>query len=199
MKPETMKARAEKAPQPSPWTVQKQGDRYAVLDANGFWVCDVGRDRADAIHIATSHPQAVIDLVDALADALAANAKWQDYFTGTPGLAAANAEIIALRAQIESARNATKAYTTLVDYLGAFADDSDPRVMALAGPIGEVDGLLADADIYRAAKVMTCGYEDARSTFGALWAEINGIASWPSNPWVWVIEFRRVEAQERAA
>jgi hypothetical protein len=66
VKPETMKMRAEKAPQPSPWSVDKQGDRYAVLDANGFWVCDVGRDRADAVHIATSHPQAVIDLVTQL-------------------------------------------------------------------------------------------------------------------------------------
>lgn len=66
MKPKTMKMRAEKAPQPSPWSVDKQGDRYAVLDANGFWVCDVGRDRADAVHIATSHPQAVIDLVGQL-------------------------------------------------------------------------------------------------------------------------------------
>lgn len=66
MKPSTMKSRAEKSPQTSPWTVQQQGDRYAVLDANGFWVCDVGRDKADALHIATSHPQAVIELVDKL-------------------------------------------------------------------------------------------------------------------------------------
>ncbi len=36
-------------------------------------------------------------------------------------------------------------------------------------------------------------------SFVALWDEINGDLSFLSNPWVWVVEFRRVEAQERAA
>lgn len=38
-----------------------------------------------------------------------------------------------------------------------------------------------------------------KEKFRSLWTQINGIESWPSNPWVWVVEFRRVEAQERAA
>lgn len=29
--------------------------------------------------------------------------------------------------------------------------------------------------------------------FSELWVSINGVESWNSNPWVWVVEFRRVE------
>jgi len=37
-------------------------------------------------------------------------------------------------------------------------------------------------------------HADARSAFRRLWDELNGKrASWDSNPWVWVVAFRRQE------
>ena len=35
-------------------------------------------------------------------------------------------------------------------------------------------------------------YTSARDSFRALWESINGADSWASNPWVWVVSFKRV-------
>lgn len=42
-------------------------------------------------------------------------------------------------------------------------------------------------------------YFDARTAFAHLWCSVNGPDAWKTNPWVWVVEFKRVDAQERAA
>ena len=43
------------------------------------------------------------------------------------------------------------------------------------------------------------GWDCARDWFADLWESINGHDSWEANPWVWVVEFRRIAQEARAA
>ncbi|MHC9279561.1 hypothetical protein [Pseudomonas aeruginosa] len=37
-----------------------------------------------------------------------------------------------------------------------------------------------------------CWGDTAKGTFGFLWEQLNGAGAWQANPWVWVVEFKRV-------
>ena len=42
-------------------------------------------------------------------------------------------------------------------------------------------------------------WHTAADAFEALWKSLNGADSWNSNPWVWVVDFHRIEREARAA
>jgi hypothetical protein len=61
--------------------------------------------------------------------------------------------------------------------------------------IEELDGYYGNADICATAKSIGVPMDDARATYAHLWDALNSGRGygWKSNPWVWVIEFKRVE------
>ncbi|MGL6245665.1 hypothetical protein [Pseudomonas sp.] len=50
-----------------------------------------------------------------------------------------------------------------------------------------------EASQFAMSKRLGCSFEDAKPLFAQLWESINGPRSWEANPWVWVVEFRRIE------
>ena len=56
---------------------------------------------------------------------------------------------------------------------------------------------IADGGCIECGECEPCGCAnpspDARGSYCALWESINGPYSWQANPWVWVVEFKRVE------
>jgi hypothetical protein len=42
----------------------------------------------------------------------------------------------------------------------------------------------------------TYGFSLAKDSFRSLWEKINGSVMWVINPWVWVVEFKKIEKPE---
>lgn len=59
------------------------------------------------------------------------------------------------------------------------------RLQSISEADARAEGV--EGDSHPGAFVGTC-----RGNFARLWESINGAGSWDANPWVWVVEFRRV-------
>lgn len=61
--------------------------------------------------------------------------------------------------------------------------------------VAEVDGHFDNAAICAMAKRIGCSHEDAKAIFACLWDSIYSAKGlvWERNPWVWAVEFKRVQ------
>lgn len=53
------------------------------------------------------------------------------------------------------------------------------------------EGLLREDDMWRGAPGLP-SFPSPIAAFAHLWISINGVEGWNANPWVWVVEFKRV-------
>lgn len=87
-----------------------------------------------------------------------------------------------------------------------FLEITDIKVERL-NDISEEDSIREGVEVYKKnyclagsgvtykkyGKIEDCiAYSQARNSFRSLWKLINGEQSWNDNPWVWVIEFKRI-------
>ncbi|ANN78933.1 hypothetical protein [Bordetella flabilis] len=71
------------------------------------------------------------------------------------------------------------------------------RLQQITAADARAEGILARGCL-SCSEPEPCGCSSPHSSslddFRSLWLDINGPRSWNANPWVWVVEFRRVEA-----
>jgi hypothetical protein len=59
--------------------------------------------------------------------------------------------------------------------------------------ISEEDAQAEGAELHTEYMPMKVGF-NYRQAYGGLWESINGSGSWDTNPWVWVVEFKRMRS-----
>lgn len=63
---------------------------------------------------------------------------------------------------------------------------------AIAEGVEELDGHFNEAEYCAIAKKIGCCIGDSKPVYAQLWESLNGPGSWDLNPFVWVLEFRRI-------
>lgn len=72
------------------------------------------------------------------------------------------------------------------------------RLQSTSEADAKAEGVGCDSDgwfDYLMPSTQCC--QSAKDSFATLWKSINGEESWDENPWVWVVEFKRVEGGEK--
>ena len=68
------------------------------------------------------------------------------------------------------------------------------RLQSISESQAEAEGVEQDSDgwfDYQMPSTQCCS--SAGESFQTLWSSINGVESWRANPWVWVVEFKRIQ------
>lgn len=73
------------------------------------------------------------------------------------------------------------------------------RLQSISEADAEAEGCAAEPCDHKrqSCEDVGCCGPTAVGAYRYLWDSINGAGSWASNPWVWVVEFKRVEEQPR--
>jgi hypothetical protein len=70
------------------------------------------------------------------------------------------------------------------------------RLQDISADDARAEGICYDPGedgVFHIPAIGGCTSDSAVGSYQKLWQSINGLGSWSANPWVWVVEFKRVE------